>query len=169
VRYERAWAGECRRLLDRYTADFVKAHELISAAEQQARQRAHLAQALVSLAADPGPRPSSCAERPARERLSAYRGGMTTDAASSPYPDRPVVLTADELAAIADSLPPGMTLLGGFHSHGAGSGATDDPGQQTTVITVDDDFNIHKVVIKEIDPHHFEIISDVIILDLPSP
>jgi hypothetical protein len=94
---------------------------------------------------------------------------MTTDAVSSPYPDRPVVLTADELAAIADSLPPGMTLLGGFHSHGAGSGATDDPGQQTTVITVDDDFNIHKVVIKEIDPHHFEIISDVIILDLPSP
>jgi len=41
--------------VDRYTADFDKAHELISAAEQQARQRAHLAQALVSLAADPGP------------------------------------------------------------------------------------------------------------------
>jgi len=93
---------------------------------------------------------------------------MSTDATSNGYPDRPVVLTADELAAVAESLPPGMTLLGGFHSPGGAGGATDDPGQITTVITIDDDFNVHRVVIQEVDPHHFEILSDVILAP-PSP
>jgi hypothetical protein len=94
---------------------------------------------------------------------------MNTATPSGQSAAKPVVLTGDELAAIAESLPSAMTALGGFH----GKGKTDprpaaDSGGSTVVITMDDQGQIHVVVIVQVGPHDFEIVSDEVLEVVPA-
>ncbi len=80
--------------------------------------------------------------------------------------EQPVLLSSDELTAIAGSLPAGSTAFGGVRSTEKAQvppGAVAEPVSSVIVFSANDDHTIHRMVVDEVKPGHFEIVSDTVV------
>jgi hypothetical protein len=74
------------------------------------------------------------------------------------------LLSQNQLTTIGEVLPAGATALGGLSPLEKTRPVSDDAGTSSViVISANDDHTIHRMQMNEVEPGHYEIVSDTIV------